>query len=490
MTKSVAGAGSSTEAFTQPCLFENRANAITHAVASTMQPNSSLVAACLFLSWHGIAHVMAQSPAPAQAPAITPPATAQPYQAVTPVEQAVPVAASAPAGKFETPPVLVAPVILQPYYHRGAHHTVRPQVPTYAGRNQYTIDSDFGVFYAEGNAELMARVSEINAIAKLQSISKSDEYAKALERAAKSPVVFAKNLATDPVNTIEGVPKGIFKFLHRTGSAVNEKIEGRETSPYEDNTMESAIGFSKAKRDLAARLGVDPYSSNPVLQKAINGVAWAAYAGNMTLAAALAPVDGGAGTAITTVQVSDVATNALRDMSPNDLRQKHKKTLLGMGVAEPVIDAFLRSPAFSPTHQLTLVTALTQLTGTKGHEWFLQVATRASDDEADAFFYTRSAQLMALQNQTTPIATIYTLNDLPVCFGRDGTLIVPLEWDYACWTQGASDFLQRVRLASYRGAKATGHRVVITGVASPRLKEELAKQQVVLIEKALPGPLL
>jgi hypothetical protein len=429
---------------------------------------------------------MAQAPAPvpAQAPATQPTATPQPYQAISPA------APAAPEGKFEIPPVLVASAILQPQYLQGTQHTVRPQVSTYAGRNSYTIDSPFGVFYAEGNSELVARVSEINAIAKLQSVSKSDEYAEALGRAAKSPVTFAKHLATDPVNTIEGVPKGIFKFLHRTGSAVKEKVEGHETSPYEDNTMESAIGFSKSKRDLAARLGVDPYSSNPLFQKAINGVAWAAYAGNMTLAAALAPVDGGAGTAITTVQVSDVATNALRDMSPSDLRERHKKTLLGMGVAEPGIDEFLRNPAFSPTHQLSLVTALSQLTGTAGPEWFLQVATRASNDEADAFFYTRSAQLMALQHQSTPIATIYTLNDLPVCFAKDGALIVPLEWDYACWTQGASEFLQRIRLANYRGAKVTGHRLVITGVASPRLKEELTKQQVILVEKALPGPLL
>jgi hypothetical protein len=450
-----------------------------------MKRTSTFVAVCLFVTWQGGGHVMAQAPAPVPGPA-----TSQPYQATSPTEQQAPATPAESAGKFESPPVLAAAAILQPQYLQGPHHTVRPQVVTYAGRNQYTIDSPFGVFYAEGNAELVARVAEINAIAKLQTISKSDEYAKALERAAKSPITFAKSLATDPVHTIEGVPKGIFKFLNRTGSAVKEKVDGRERSPYEDNTMESAIGFSKAKRDLAARLGVDPYSSNPVFQKAINGVAWAAYAGNMTLAAALAPVDGGAGTAITTVQVSDVATDALRDMSPNDLRQMHKKTLLGMGVAEPVIDDFLRNPAFSPTHQLSLVTALSQLTGTAGPEWFLQVATRAANDEADALFYTRSAQLMVLQHQVTPIATIYTLNDLPVCLGRDGTLIVPLEWDYACWTQGASEFMQRVRFANYRGAKVTGQRVVITGVASPRLKEELAKLQVVLIERALPGPLL
>ena len=33
----------------------------------------------------------------------------------------------------------------------------------------YTIDSDFGVFEADGNAMLMRRVAEINAIGKLQA---------------------------------------------------------------------------------------------------------------------------------------------------------------------------------------------------------------------------------------------------------------------------------------------------------------------------------
>lgn len=394
----------------------------------------------------------------------------------------------APPPPFESPPVLDAAAILLPQYVQGPYHTVRPQVPTYAGRNAYTLDSAFGTFYATGNSELVIRIAEINAIAQLQSISKSDEYAKALEKAAKSPVNFAKNLATHPVETISGVPKGIFKFINRTGQAVKEATDDRPHNPYEDSKVQGAIGFSKAKRDLAARLGVDPYSSNPTFQKSLNGVAWASYGGNMTLTAALAPVGGGAGTAITTVQVSDTAINAIRDSSPNDLRRAHSETLGKMGIPDALTTAFLNNPSYSPTRQAELVQALQHLAGVAGRDGFLDAATTA-DDEADAFFYQRSAHLMAQIHSGTPLATIYTSHDLPVCHAKDGTVIVPLEWDYACWTPNAASFLEHLRTANYRGAPVTGHRLVITGIASPRAHDELARRQVGLVEKALPSPL-
>ena len=66
---------------------------------------------------------------------------------------------------YEPLPTLNASVILLPQYFQGPNFTVRNPVPTYSGSNHYTIDSDFGVFEADGNAMLMRRVAEINAIA-------------------------------------------------------------------------------------------------------------------------------------------------------------------------------------------------------------------------------------------------------------------------------------------------------------------------------------
>jgi hypothetical protein len=66
-------------------------------------------------------------------------------------------------------------------------------VPTYSGSNRYTIDSDFGVFEADGNQMLMRRVAEINAIAKLQAISQTKEFTQAAAQAAAAPLQVAQD---------------------------------------------------------------------------------------------------------------------------------------------------------------------------------------------------------------------------------------------------------------------------------------------------------
>jgi hypothetical protein len=49
---------------------------------------------------------------------------------------------------FEELPVLNASDILRPDILTGPHRKVHEEVPTYSGANQFTIDSDFGVFEA------------------------------------------------------------------------------------------------------------------------------------------------------------------------------------------------------------------------------------------------------------------------------------------------------------------------------------------------------
>ena len=92
---------------------------------------------------------------------------------------------SAPAA-FEAVPTLDAATILQPQVLAGPNYTVRGPVPTYGGSNQYTIDSDFGPFTASGNQMLVRRIAEIRGIAKLQAISRTDEFGKAAAQAAAS----------------------------------------------------------------------------------------------------------------------------------------------------------------------------------------------------------------------------------------------------------------------------------------------------------------
>jgi hypothetical protein len=59
---------------------------------------------------------------------------------------------------FEELPELKASEILKPEILKGPQHTVRESVPTSSGMNQFVIDSDYGVFDAEGNEMLLRRI--------------------------------------------------------------------------------------------------------------------------------------------------------------------------------------------------------------------------------------------------------------------------------------------------------------------------------------------
>jgi hypothetical protein len=403
------------------------------------------------------------------------------------VEPPQPAATAAPV-VYEPLPTLNAGVILQPQYLQGPNFTVRNPVPTYFGSNHYTIDSDFGVFEADGNQMLMRRVAEINAIAKLQAMSQTKEFTQAAEQAAAVPLHVAQDLVNNPVSTISSVPKGIWGFLNQAGEAVKEVAEGRQNTTEEGNAVENMTGFSKTKRDLAIKLGVDPYSTNEVFQKELNKVAWPAFLGKFTVDLGMAAVTGGAGTALSAANWTNTLTDALRDKSPADLRLMNLGLLTNdMGVSRATADAFLDNNAISPTTQTILVAALAQLGNIPGQAEFIRQAA-TSQDEHDGIAFQQSVQLMANLNQRTPVARITHLNGLTVCETNDGGVVVPIQWDYAAWTPMTDHFITALKAQKFT-SPVSGYSVILTGVVSPLTAQALDARGVNVTTKALPGPL-
>src|SRR5207237_2723267 len=110
------------------------------------------------------------------------------------------VTSSSPSGEgnsdFDELPELKASEILKPEFLKGQYHTVQESVPTSSGMNRLTIDSQFGAFEAEGNEMLDRRVGEIDAIARLKDMSRTDVYKQQLTKAAKGSYESAKKIST------------------------------------------------------------------------------------------------------------------------------------------------------------------------------------------------------------------------------------------------------------------------------------------------------
>jgi len=386
---------------------------------------------------------------------------------------------------YEPLPTLDASVILQPQYFHGPNFTVRNPVPIYFGSNRYTIDSDFGVFEADGNQMLMRRVAEIEAIAKLQAMSQTKEFTQAAAQAASAPVKIAQDLVTNPVSTISSVPRGIWGFLNRAGEAVKEAAEGQQSTAAEGNVVENMTGFSKIKRDLAIKLGVDPYTTNEVFQRELNKVAWPAFLGKFTVDLGMAAVGGAA---LSAANITGSLTDALRDKSPAELRLMNLGMLMNnMGVSRATADAFLSNNAISPTTQTILIAALAQLGNIPGQAEFIRQAA-TSQDEHDALAFQQSCQLMANLNDSTPVARITHLHGLTVCQTNNGTVVVPIQWDYAAWTPATERFITALKAQKFT-TPVSGYSVTLTGVVSPMTAQALAARGVNVKTKALPGPL-
>jgi hypothetical protein len=440
-----------------------------------MIPTFVLLLTATILAFQVTLHAEGQ---PSSAATVAPPTTATPAATVTPVPTASPIA-------YEVSPILNASVILQPQYFRGPNFIVRNAVPTYFGSNRYTIDSDFGVFEADGNQMLMRRVAEINAIAKLQAMSQTTEFTQAAAQAAEAPLSVAQDLVNNPVPTISNVPRGIWSFLNQAGEAVQQVAEGRQGDATNGSLVENVSGFSKTKRDLAIKLGVDPYSTNEVFQKELNKVAWPAFLGKFTVDLGMAAVGG---PALSAVNWTSTLRDTLRDKSPAELRLINLDLLTNtMGVSRGTSDTFLDNDAISPTTQTILVAALAQLGNIPGQAELIRQAA-ACQDEHDALAFQQSVQLMANLNDTTPVTRITHLNGLTVCQTSDGTVVVPIQWDYIAWTPMAERFITALKAQKFE-RPSSGYTVILTGVVSPLAAQAFAARTVKVITKALPGPL-
>ncbi len=422
-----------------------------------MKPSTIFLLACSVLA--GSAQLFAQTPSPSATPEL-----------------------------FEPLPTLSAGAILQPQYLSGPNFTVRDPVPTSAGSNQYTIDSDYGVFTADGNAMLMRRVAEIQGIAALQAISQTTEFTQAAAQAAATPLNVAQDLVTNPLPTLASVPRGILGFLNQAGQAVKNVADGNTSGIGQGQLVENLSGFAKTKRDLALRLGVDPYCNNQVFQTELNKVAWPAFLGKFAVDLGMGAIGGAAGATLHGLNWTATLQNSLRDKSPGQLQQMNLGLLTNnMGIAPEAANAFVNNGAISPTTQTLTVAALAQLGNIPGQGEFILRAAN-SQDEHDALAFQQSVQIMANLNNTAPVGRITHLNGLTVCQTNDSTVVVPIQWDYVAWTPMVERFITALKAAKF-ATRPSGYLVAITGVVSPMAADALNARGIKFAEKQLPNPL-
>jgi hypothetical protein len=93
-----------------------------------------------------------------------------------------------PTGGYEKEPVFKASDLVPPELLKGPHFTVDSRVPVKGFLERFTIRSPYATFEAHGRHMLAIRVNEMEAIGKLEDLSKTKEFAQAAGRAIARPV--------------------------------------------------------------------------------------------------------------------------------------------------------------------------------------------------------------------------------------------------------------------------------------------------------------
>lgn len=380
-----------------------------------------------------------------------------------------PVLFAATLPPVEPMPTLAAAALAPAAVLNGAGYTVDASAPVVGYMGQFTLRAPAGTFNADGAEMLGIRVGELTAIAQLSQLSQSGVFADALAASAMKTGAAIGQAVMNPVETVSGIPAGVGRFFQSAATTISRATEstGSSTSSQRASTSDTAmdlLGVNKAKRRIAKQVGADPYTTNPILAKQLDDLAKAAFAGGVSLDAALAVSTAGVATAIS---ATATVSNLVWDKSPADIRTINENKLAAMGVGPDTIRAFVTNRWLTPTLSVPLIEHLAQMPTAKGRVAVVTLASTVASEGEARFMLNAVNIARQIGTERDPVVALDLGGRILMVRTRGGRMEVPAPVDYVVWTEPVRAFAERKDL---KGAKRN---ILITGVASAPAREGL-----------------
>ncbi len=380
---------------------------------------------------------------------------------------------------FEPPMTFPPAQLLPPELRKGEAFEVIGEVTAQGFSNRYMLSTIYGGYDVVTQDLLEKYIAETRAIAQLREIKSTKAFASGFASAAKSPYKGVKALVEAPVETVKGVPVALWKF----GKRVGEMVSGSRGEK-EDSYPAELLGYSALKRKVAFKLGVDVYSANVTLQKEINDVSYASFAGGLAFKGAMIPVSlpAIAGKALSAVQYTRQANQILRDMTPEDLRMRNRKALKAMWTDGKEIDAFMDNNYFTPRHETIITMALESMPGVMNRQAVIRRASLVDSDLA-ALLMQRSVEMMRTYHATVhPIVRFEEMDANLAMVTDDGGLAMAMPADRIHWTEWFAS--TTAALAAYRTPRIKWRGIVVAGQLSDRARAGAEAQGLIVESNA------
>jgi hypothetical protein len=371
----------------------------------------------------------------------------------------------------EPPQRFTATALLTPAVAQGPHYQVGEDVRTDGYFHEFTISSTFGSFEAIGRSELAVRIQEIGALAALQDVSKTEVFLAAAGQSVVKIGQSAAAVVSDPAASVKGLGTGIKRFGVNLGRRTQRAVASAGDAGTQagdsagGSAANSVLGVSAAMRRWAQKVGVDPYTTNVVLRKALEDIARVDAAGSIATKVVL-PIPA-------IVGMSSTVGKLVWGADPEEVRKINEKGLRELAVPDAVAKTLFGNPWFTLTYQTRLVAAL-RAVNVPGAADYVRTAADARS-EREALFFVESAEMLQQWHAREPVAGLLTDSRALVAKGPGGhaRALVPLDW--VSWTNATHTALREMGARARQELGATRLEIVMTGRASERALREFAK---------------
>ncbi|HET9032061.1 MAG TPA: hypothetical protein VFN25_04050 [Dokdonella sp.] len=411
---------------------------------------------------------------------------------------------------FEVEPVLGATSFVQPALLSGPGFQVDPHVEIRGYMARFTIDTRIGPIEAESIEILHDRIAEMPALEALDQLTHSDAFLGAAAESATNTATGIGQVLWNPIKTLVGFPAGVARYFGKRRRKIGNQAQslsdrtarelGSDGNPYPrsegpmteareidreqadykragnkhrwydragaegEREIKRQLKYGKVRRELAERLGIDPYTSNPYLRERLDQLAWAGSGGHYAASIAVASIGGIGGIVIANgSQLNELVWK----LDPDQLRDLNAQRLSRWCSDNLLMRQFLRRGTFTPTLQLAMLDALDQIRPEHGCNAVLELAMTAQS-ELEARYIVNALGLIAHRlGARANGGTLLTIGAGLAFDSVDGERTLPLPVDYLTWTDEVAAFIDSDRFDS---ANKT---ILVSGTASLRSQQEL-----------------
>jgi hypothetical protein len=348
--------------------------------------------------------------------------------------------------------------------------------------NRYKVTSEFGEWDVSSTVLLKLRLREIEAIAKMREIDEEESVDGAIEEDVDQVKDGVSGLIEDPAGAIQGAASGVGKLFKLTGESWKSRHTRKDESQME-SLGKAVSGYDKAWRKYAGEFGVDPYSSNQVLQEELDRLATAAAQGGVFAIAVKSLIPGGLGFAISATGMTQALNEVLITSSEVELRIINREKMLGMEMDPELVERYLDDNSSSSTYKTYLVGALETMHGVKGRHHFIEHALNSPSEDVSIFRSTSAIMYAWYHKEMKSIDRFERSDTIAVAVDTGNQLVIQAPLDHVLWTESLNLALESIDETIGLSQDFSNKLFMLPGTMSGRAKEEIEDREWLVTEK-------